>query len=307
MNENRLEKLDDAFLFAVSFVGLFITIVQVFIFGKPAVESLVEILPLLFLGIVMPFYIGYVRGAISIRFINHSVVERMRGWIYMVMGVSGYFGFVLSSRLENLIHRWIVFYFLGAIGLGLTYILRRWFIDVFDVGERISHQYSFFGSIVSAYFLPFVLRMVVGLYSDLSGKPQFTPFLMFLLVSFFWVTWCALMVCIVYEKISRNVINTEYCLDVDHLESRRRRNFFIKLVLLNTDIYRFVLRESTNLQAWVLWTQGLAIGVLGFTLFVLRIPVYPEVYLLTSMIFLGLGTNRFRVMTEIDFSDLGHA
>ena len=61
LNGNRLDKLDDAFLFIVSFIGLLITIIQASIFGT-SVQSLVEVLPLLFLGMVMPLYIGYFRG-----------------------------------------------------------------------------------------------------------------------------------------------------------------------------------------------------------------------------------------------------
>jgi len=133
------------------------------IFGTD-IKSLVEIIPLLFLGIVIPFYIGYVRGAISIGFINRSVVERMRGWVYLIMGVSGYFGYVLSGgQAPDLVKLWIIFYSIGAVGVLLTFLLRRWFIDVFAVGEAMSHQYSFFGTIVSAYVLPFVLRMVVSI------------------------------------------------------------------------------------------------------------------------------------------------
>lgn len=306
MSVNRLERLDDAFLFAVGFVGLLITVVQVFVFGEPDVKSLVEILPLLFLGIVMPFYIGYVRGAISMRLINRSVVERMRGWIYMVMGVCGYFGFVLSSGLEGQICRWIVFYSLGGVGLILVLVLRRWFVNVFNVGERISHQYSIVGTITSAYFLPFVLRMLVGLHSDLSARPQFLPFTVFLLTFFSWLTFSALMVCVVYEKVSRNVINTEQSLDAESVESRRRRNFLVRLILLNTDIYRFVLHPETNLEAWVLWTEGLGLALLGSLLFLaFRVPGFPEVLLLASAVLLGLGTVRFGRIREINFSALG--
>jgi len=76
--ERKLERLDDAFLFLLGFVGLVITVLQVYLFGTSLI-GLLETFPLIFLGIVMPFYVGYIRGAISIHLINRSIVERMRG------------------------------------------------------------------------------------------------------------------------------------------------------------------------------------------------------------------------------------
>lgn len=303
MNENKLERLDTAFLFIVSFVGLVITIVQVSIFEKANLRGLVEIIPLLFLGIVIPFYVGYLRGAISIVFTNRSIVERMRGWVYLIMGVSGYFGYVFSSGQTNLLKMWATFYSIGLVGLGLTFLLQRWFINVFDVGDKTSHQYSFFGTIVSAYFFPFVLRMLVSLYSDLSARPQFSPLLVSLLVIFIWITLGIAMVSLVFEKVSRNIIDS---VDINHLGRCRHRNFVVKLFLLNLDVYRFVFNENTNLQAFVSWWMGLIFGALGVFLFAIsHIPIFPEAFLIVSIFFLGLGTLLFWRMRRIDFSKLG--
>jgi len=299
-----LDKLDDAFLFIVSFVGLLITIIQASIFGTD-VKSLVEILPLLFLGMGIPLYIGYFRGAISIAPVNHSVAERMRGWIYLIMGVSGYFGFIFSFGQTSQIERWIVMYSIAAGGLVMTFLVQRWFIDVFDVGENLSCQYSFFGTVAPAFFLSFVLRMVVSIYSDLSAIPELSSFSMFLLISFIWVTWCVTMACLVWEKISRDIISATLPLNTTLMQKRRRWNFAAKLFFLNADISNFVFREDTNLQAKVTWWMGIVLGFLGFLLF--AVPMLGLGFLLVSIFFVGIGAFRFWRMDRIDFSEFHHA
>lgn len=303
LNGDRLDKLDDAFLFIVSFVGLLITILQASVFGTD-VESLVGILPLLFLGMVIPLYIGYFRGAISIIPVNYSVAERMRGWIYLIMGVSGYFGFIFSFGQASLIEIWIVMYSIAAVGLVLTFLVQRWFIDVFDVGENLSCQYSFFGTIASAFLLSFVLRMFVSLYSDLSAQSGLPLSSMFLLIFFIWVTWCVSMACLMWEKISRDIISTALPLNTIQIQKRRRWNFAAKLFFLNTDIYNFVFREDTNLQAKVTWWIGIALGVLGSLLF--AVPMLGLGFLLVSIFFVGIGAFRFW-SDRIDFSEFSHA
>jgi len=304
LNGDRLSKLDDAFLFIVSFVGLLITIVQASIFGAN-VKSLLEILPLLFLGMGIPLYIGYFRGAISIAPVNHSVAERMRGWIYLIMGVGGYFGFMFSHGAPSQIDRWIILYSIAVVGLNLAFIMQRWFIDVFDVGESLSHQYSFFGTITSAFLLSFVFRMFVSLVSDLSAVSELPPFSMFLLAFFVWMTWGSLMMSFVWEKISRNIVSAVLPLNISHIQKRSSRNFTMKLLLLNTDIYRFVFTENTNLQAYVAWLMGIVLGTLGCLLIV--IPVLGFGFLLASIFFTGLGTYSFCRMDKIDFSEFRHA
>lgn len=301
MAENRLERLDNAFLFTVSFFGLLITILQVSIFEEKDVRSLIEISALLFLGNVLPFYIGYIRGSISIAFVNRSIMERMRGWIYLIMGVSGYFGFIFSSSQANLFNNWIVMYSIAAMGLTLVFVLQKWFINVFDVGGEISHQYSCFAAVTSAFLLSFVLRMIVSLYKDLSANPQFTPALTWLLFLFIWLALAAAMTSIVFEKVSRNVVNSR-SLNVDHLERRRRRNFILRLFILNFDIFRFASNKNTNLSAFMAWFMAILFAMLGILTF--AIPIFSEALLSVSIFMLGLGTYHF-CREEIDFSGLG--
>lgn len=299
-----MDKLDDALLFIVSFVGLLATIVQGSFFGI-SVESLFEILPLLVLGMGIPLYIGYFRAAISIAPVNRSIMERMRGWVYLIMGVSGYLGFVFSPRYANQIDRWIVLYSIVAIGLVLAFFVQRWFIDVFGVGENLSYQYSFFGTIVPAFLLSFVWRMLVSIYFDLSAKPGLPLPSMLLLTGFIWITWCATMVYFAWEKMSRSIVTAALQLNKARMQRRRHWNFTVKLFLLNIDIYRFLLMGNIKPEAKVGWSMGIVLGGLGFLLF--AIPVLGLGFLLVSMFFFGLGTFRFCRRNRIDFSEFHHA
>ena len=193
---------------------------------------------------------------------------------------------------------------LAAVGLVLTFLVQRWFIDVFDVGENLSCQYSFFGTIASAFLLSFVLRMFVSLYSDLSAQPGLPLSSMFLLIFFIWVTWCVSMACLMWEKISRDIISTALPLNTTQIQKRRRWNFAAKLFFLNTDIYNFVFREDTNLQAKVTWWMGIVLGVLGSLLF--AVPMLGLGFLLVSIFFVGIGAFRFW-SDKIDFSEFSHA
>lgn len=88
--QNKLDRLDDAFLFTISLVGVLFTVVQV---ATEGITGLIEILPLLILGIAIPFYVGYIRGAIECK----SVIERARGWVYLAVVVIAYFAFFTGT------------------------------------------------------------------------------------------------------------------------------------------------------------------------------------------------------------------
>ena len=296
--ERKIDKLDNAFLFLLSFIGLVITIVQVYIVG---ISGLLESLPLLFIGIAIPFYIGYLRGAVSMELINHSLVERMRGWVYLIIGVSAYTGYVISIRVSFKILFWfdVPFIFCIAIGGVFTYLLLKWVINVFrqEIGNNISYEYAFSGTIVSAFLLPFFLRMLVSMYMDLQPRFQYSSLLMF----FVWITLTMTWVSFVYEKVSRNIINSNLRLNATEIEKRRQRWVFSRFFVYISEIYYFTFQAS--LRSTFLWGEGMLIGLLGSLLFVLRIPIFSDAYLMTSAFLLFLGTVYFMKL-RIDFSIL---
>ena len=91
----RIGKLDSLLLFISSSLSLVFAIMQIIIGGY---NSIIFFIPLLFLGWFMPVYIGYLRGAILL----DSVVERIRGWLYLVIGAGFYISLIPISLLRTL-------------------------------------------------------------------------------------------------------------------------------------------------------------------------------------------------------------
>jgi hypothetical protein len=80
---SRLESLDDAFLFAIGSTNIVLVFFQIVLRG---LDAALLSMPLLVVGLLVPFYIGYLRGAIVV----NNVLERIRGWIYFTAGTSVY-------------------------------------------------------------------------------------------------------------------------------------------------------------------------------------------------------------------------
>jgi len=80
----RLGKLDSLFLFLPGLLGLTLSLLQFYLGIIRDQSGIVTFIPILMIGIGMPVYVGYYRGGIKL----DSVVERARGWIYVVCGLS---------------------------------------------------------------------------------------------------------------------------------------------------------------------------------------------------------------------------
>ena len=75
----RYNRMDELFLNLASSIGILFSLIQAAVAG---VNSVVLFSPLLLLGWALPIYVGYIRGAI-----RDFKQERVRGWIYLVVGV----------------------------------------------------------------------------------------------------------------------------------------------------------------------------------------------------------------------------
>ena len=115
-----LAKLDSALLFFSSSLSIAFGVGYGFLGAK----WLQYYLPMLLLGWFMPIYIGYVRGAL----IEDFVEERVRGWIYFILGLGFYIASpVLSTSITDflklglysgfvmIIPAFIIGYFLGTL------------------------------------------------------------------------------------------------------------------------------------------------------------------------------------------------
>jgi len=86
----RLGKLDSLMLFMPTLLGLTYTLLQYAVLGTALLSYFI---PVLFFGILMPIYVGYVRGAVKL----DSIFERARGWIYFFAGILSYTAIVIGQ------------------------------------------------------------------------------------------------------------------------------------------------------------------------------------------------------------------
>jgi membrane-bound ClpP family serine protease len=80
--KSKVDKLDEGFLFLISLSTIVFTMVQAFFGGF---NLILYSIPLLIVGVIMPFYYGYWKGALE-----DSAIMRTRGWIYLYTGTIGY-------------------------------------------------------------------------------------------------------------------------------------------------------------------------------------------------------------------------
>lgn len=106
----RIGKVDALLLYVASFQTVILTLSQVFLGGWTLVYY-----PAIFIFVaVMPIYVGYVRGAIT----RNSLVERTRGWLYLIFGTVYYLAVVsvwVLGRVSTIIRvaQMAVFLLLG--------------------------------------------------------------------------------------------------------------------------------------------------------------------------------------------------
>lgn len=91
----RVGKLDSALLFLSSTVGLMFAVIRAAIDPATAIGTAI---PLIILGVVLPFYYGYVRGAL----VRLSTADRYRGWIFFLVGLGAY-GYNIFVEWMNLV------------------------------------------------------------------------------------------------------------------------------------------------------------------------------------------------------------
>jgi len=130
-SERRIERLDEFFLFITSVFGLFFSLLYALLGYQ---EIVYGFFPLLIIGLVIPVYIGYVRGAILL----DTLEERVRGWIYFLHGVVFYVTSSVLFGVNKILVIWNVefelfsgfFLLIGGILIGVLMgggRLYRWF------------------------------------------------------------------------------------------------------------------------------------------------------------------------------------
>jgi len=160
----RVGKLDSLFLVIPTVFGVAFALLQYYF--KTMGESWIIILvPILVVSVGYPIYIGYYRGAIKL----NSIVERARGWIYVLNGLLIYILWVaLRFVQENL----PLFYsILPNIGfafafVGIEYYMSTWLgrriVSLFGNEYSVEHKEIFRATGSSAGYL--VIMLVIAIY-----------------------------------------------------------------------------------------------------------------------------------------------
>lgn len=200
--EQRTDKLDDAFLFGLASIGIIISFMLISI-EKNDWTQIISAIPFLLLGILLPFIVGYLRGAIAL----NNITERIRGWIYFLIGTISYFAFFTVTKLRNIgidyYSSEAIFLVIIALGVLITYAFLKWFKGIFKVQSRLS-TYAFSATSLSAFIFSFISSLIVALLYDYRSKNILEIISLNPIELFFWVTIVlfSLLLLMVFEKAS---------------------------------------------------------------------------------------------------------
>lgn len=154
-------------------------------------------MPLLISGLVYPFYIGFIRGAILL---NDVMLERARGWVSFMAGVSFYFYATAAIVGQLLVALPVI-----IAGGWLTVQTARWFSR--STGFRPSDSdLGLMGASAGATIFLSSFALFVELYPKLWSNSQniTSPPYLWGLLPFIW----ALPLFIIEERVIRRVIAT---------------------------------------------------------------------------------------------------
>jgi len=295
--KEKLDKLDNAFLFIISVLGLLVTIIQTFLSG---IQGLIEAFPLLVLGIPIPFYIGYIRGTISISQIEKQIVERIRGWAYLLVGIGGYFSLIWENPL---------FYFaVLLIALFSIHYILKWFVNVFEVGDNLSYRYSVYGSGISAFLLAFLTRLTVKTYVNPTSFLTFSVYTS----TAIWIITAVTSAVLIFEKASRMVMNTQLGLTDIQIERRKKGNFVDHFTAGIWDLAGMII--GTNKRATIIWLLGLFVNLVSFFVQGIITRSFPDeswsivpiatIFNLASMSLIIVGTILFLKISKLNVTFL---
>jgi len=299
-NSNKIDKLDDAFLFALSSLGLIISFIQITMTES---AEMIEALPFLVLGVGLPFYMGYLRGAIQ----TNSLNERMRGWIYLVIGTSSYFAFFIFVRIDaDYVYKESLFLFIIVFSLFIAYAFLKWSKKVFDIGS-VTSQYAFSGTALCAAVDAFLLRLVVSFYSDFQGKDIYWVVSTGSSEILFWISIILALstISLIHEKTSAGLFDLNALKTVMKLPrvmekfSRFTNFFLIKGLILALMLFEYAFAFKP--KACFLWLQAFVFWILGCLLWVAGIPVFPQIFFLFTIIFTLIAVIIFQKTKTIEF------
>lgn len=270
MDNSKLDKYDDAFLFSLGLVGLIISFIEI---GKNSITETASAIPFLLLGILLPFIVGYLRGAIQ----QNSIEERMRGWIYFLIGTTSYFAFFVIIRMSSY-NYWVregVFLFIIVIGVVTAYEFINWSRRLFNVQNRLD-SYAFSATALGVFGFSILFSVFVGYVFDFQVNDIWEKIRASFTEQLFWFSIVLFLISMVliFEKGSRCAIQNELKLQNEHElilkyppQLRGIWNFFpIKGLFLGLVLFEYSFDfnlEARNLQARTLWILSFVFWSIG--------------------------------------------
>jgi hypothetical protein len=283
MEKQYFERLDNAFLFALSFVGLIVSFIQV---TMRDLSLVVESIPFIAVGIFLPFYVGYLRGAIEIDTLN----ERMRGWIYFVIGIGSYFAFFISTWLVanypniQYVQRQTLVYIIIGLSLLLTYRFLKWSRRIF-ASDQSMNEYIASGTALCAFTTSFLFTLLLGYWRDFSERDIMGMVMSGSPEPFFWfaIILAVISIVIIGEKACQSVLDAKLELPVFRKKYQWLTEMFpIKGLLLGTMLLEYTF--DYNLRARLLWISCFAFWVLGCLLWLVGGGLVSQIFFLLAII-----------------------
>jgi hypothetical protein len=304
--DDKLGKLDDAFLFVLASLGIVISFITSFVaIDKDNFTLLVSAVPFLLLGVLLPFFIGYIRGAISER----NIQERIRGWLYFLIGTTTYFGFFLTFLMTkvNYYIRETIFLTIVAIGLVLAYKFIKWSKNQFRFAGLLT-TYSFSATSLGALVFSFSVSSIIGNIFDIINSIIIKPTsftLLFLNSALFFaiVIFFSVLFIILLEKASRSAtqlsikgFDCQQSISLSKI-SRFKNNYFVKGTYLGLVLFEYTFDYC--LEARTLWIQSFAYWIIGFFFWIFNLQFIATIFFILTIAVFLIGSYFFN-KKEID-------
>lgn len=304
----RLDRLDNAFLFVISAIGLLVTIIQGYSRG---ILGIVELIPILVLGVPLPFYIGYVRGAISLPQNDEAIFERLRGWGYLTFGLGAYIS-ILAPILPSLVPYGLILY-LGILFLSAVFAgqIQGWFIRVFNVGRDPKHQISYSGAIASGTCFAVAFGFTIAAFAQFPSLASLDYYASRTVFIFVIIVLAAAG--ITFEKASRMIASETRSLDEKQVKGVVEGNLIWRLTAGVYTLSGFIFVSCK--KSSVLWIVGLMVGLGGSIIQVspllkglswLTVPITIACFTVTLiLILIGIAffmkTQKLSITTRFEF------
>lgn len=271
----KKDSLDQALLFSIGSVGLIISFLQI---NMNDLTQVIEALPFLVLGVLFPFVVGYLRGAIEL----DSIEERMRGWIYFLIGTSSYFAFFITFRIKaSYLITESVFILILIFGVLMTNILLKWSKRVFRI-QNPSIQYAYSGTVLGAAICAFLLRMLTSIFIDFRGQNVYDIITKSYSSLFFWISIPLLSfpIVLICEKASQNALQNK--LELPKMTRKIQRLFPVRGTILGLKLFEYSF--DCNLKARLLWILSFVFWFVGCIMLTAKADLLSSLFLMLMVI-----------------------